>query len=43
MWKRGGGELFDAPIGVQLAKHTFVGARGDYYEIDDRLPQSGAY
>ena len=26
-----------------LAKHTFVRDKGDYYEIDDGLPQSQSY
>jgi hypothetical protein len=34
---------FDPPTGVRLAKHTFVGDKGDYYEITDGLPQSQAY
>jgi hypothetical protein len=32
--------VLDAPTGVRLARHTFVGDKGDYYEIDDGLPQS---
>jgi len=31
---------FDSPTGTRIAKHTFVGDKGDYYEIDDGLPQS---
>jgi hypothetical protein len=34
---------FDRPTGVRLAKHTFVGDKGDYYEICDDVPQSGGY
>ena len=34
---------FDSPTGVRLSKHTFVGDKGDYYEIDDGLPQSEAF
>jgi len=34
---------FDSPTGVRLAKHTFVGDKGDYYDIDDGLPQSLDY
>jgi hypothetical protein len=34
---------FEAPTGVRLAKHVFVGDKGDYYEIDDGLPQSQCY
>jgi hypothetical protein len=35
--------ILDTPSGVHLAKHTFVGAKGDYYDITDGLPQSAAY
>ena len=35
--------VFDLPTGVRLAKHTFVGDKGDYYEIDDGVPQSESY
>jgi hypothetical protein len=34
---------FDGPTGVRLAKHTFVNEKGDYYDIDDGLPQSERY
>ena len=34
---------FEPPTGVRLAKHTFVGDKGDYYEITDGLPQSPGY
>jgi hypothetical protein len=34
---------FDAPTSTQLAKHIFVTEKGDYYRIDDALPQSMAY
>ncbi len=34
---------FDSPTGVRLSKHTFVGDKGDYDEIDDGLPQSEAF
>ena len=34
---------FDSPSGVRLARHTFVGDKGDYYEIADGLPQSRGY
>lgn len=30
---------FDLPTQLRLAKHIFVGDKGDYYEIDDGLPQ----
>ena len=33
----------DTPSGVRLAKHTFVGDKGDYYDITDGLPQSTAF
>ena len=35
--------LFDPPTGTRLVKHTFVGDKGDYYDIDDDLPQSQSY
>jgi hypothetical protein len=35
--------LFDLPTGTRLAKHTFVGDKGDYYDIDDGLPQSQSF
>ena len=35
--------LFDLPTGVRLAKHTFVGDKGDYYDIADGLPQSQSF
>lgn len=31
---------FDTPTGARIRKHTFVGDKGDYYEIDDGAPQS---
>lgn len=34
---------FDSATGTRLAKHIFVGDKGDYYEIDDGLPQSHSY
>jgi hypothetical protein len=34
---------FEPPSGVRIAKHLFVGDKGDYYEIDDGLPQSQSY
>ncbi len=35
--------LFDTPTGLRISKHTFVGDKGDYYEIDDGVPQSAAF
>ena len=35
--------LFDEPTGTRLAKHTFVGDKGDYYELEDGVPQSESY
>lgn len=32
----------EAPTGITLAKHIFVGEKGDYYEIADGLPQEVA-
>jgi hypothetical protein len=34
---------FDSPTGMRIAKHTFVGDKGDYYDIDDGAPQSQGY
>lgn len=31
--------LFDTPTGIALDKHIFVADKGDYYTIDDGLPQ----
>lgn len=30
----------DAPTGLKLTKHIFVGDKGDYYDLNDGLPQS---
>ena len=30
---------FDSPTGTTVKMHIFVGEKGDYYEIADRLPQ----
>jgi hypothetical protein len=35
--------LFDLPTGARLKKHTFVGQKGDYYDIDDGVPQSESF
>jgi hypothetical protein len=35
--------LFDEPTGTRLAKHTFVGDKGDYYDLDPGAPQSRTY
>ena len=35
--------LFDGPTGTQLYKHTFVADKGDYYTIDDGVPQSDGF
>ena len=35
--------LFDGPTDLRIAKHTFVVDKGDYYDIDDGMPQSDAY
>ncbi|WP_421724615.1 GFA family protein [Bauldia sp.] len=35
--------LFGSPTGTKLAKHTFVGDKGDYYDINDGVPQSNDY
>ena len=45
-WKRNGTDLtsvmagsFDKPSGLAGLRHIFVADKGDYYEIDDGLPQ----
>ena len=35
--------VFDTPTDTAIAKHTFVGDKGDYYAISDGVPQSEAY
>lgn len=35
--------LFDEPTGVRFAKHTFVNDKGDYYELEDGVPQSEGF
>lgn len=30
----------DTPTGLRLAKHIFVADKGDYYDIEDGLPQN---
>jgi hypothetical protein len=35
--------IFDGATGTQLRKHTFVGSKGDYYEISDGVEQSEGY
>lgn len=35
--------LFDEPTGTRLRKHTFVGEKGDYYDLDDGVPQSESF
>jgi len=35
--------LFDQSTGMKLSKHTFVDQKGDYYELNDGLPQSNSY
>jgi hypothetical protein len=34
---------FEGPTGTRLAKHIFVGDKGDYYDINDGLPQSSSW
>ena len=31
----------DAPTGLRLERHIWVGDKGDYYEIADGVPQRG--
>lgn len=35
--------LFDENTGLRLIKQTFVGDKGDYYDLPDGIPQSEAY
>ena len=35
--------LGDIVVGTHLALHIFVAEKGDYYDIDDGLPQHAAY
>jgi hypothetical protein len=35
--------LFDGPTNLHLSKHTFIGDKGDYYEISDGVMQSDSY
>ncbi len=35
--------VFECPTGLGLSKHTFVGEKGDYYEIADGVQQSEGY
>lgn len=35
--------MIDGPTGLKLARHTFVAEKGDYYTLDDGLPQSAAF
>jgi hypothetical protein len=38
-----GAGAFDSPSGLKGEKHIFVADKGDYYEIDDGLPQIAQY
>lgn len=31
--------LLDEPTGTRISKHTFVADKGDYYELDDKVPR----
>lgn len=48
-WDDGGTELsinlgaLDAPTGARVTSHIFVADKGDYYDINDGLPQHDAY
>ena len=33
----------DTPVSLRIAKHTFVGDKGGYYDIDDGAPRSGGH
>ena len=32
--------VFDTPTNTAMRLHIFVGDKGDYYQIDDDLPQN---
>jgi hypothetical protein len=32
--------ILEAPTGASLSKHIFVASKGDYYDLQDGLPQS---
>ena len=42
-WIAVAGGLFDQPLGRKLVKHTFVGDKGDYYDLGDGVAQSDSY
>jgi len=49
-WRRSGGSTvsimvgsMDQPTGLAPAMHIFVAEKGDYYGLDDGLPQHAAY
>lgn len=49
-WERAGSKrisicmgCLDEPTGIRLADHIFVAEKGDYYEINDGLPQALEY
>jgi hypothetical protein len=33
----------DAPTGIKLDQHIFAADKGDYYTLDDDLPQAAAW
>ncbi len=35
--------LIDGPSETKLSRHTFVNDKGDYYELDDGVPQSESF
>ena len=35
--------LFELPTATRISKHTFVGDKGDYYDISDEIPQSTGF
>ncbi|MEZ5892153.1 MAG: GFA family protein [Parvularculaceae bacterium] len=38
-----GAGALDAPTGVKLSKHIFVAEKGDYYHLNDGLPQKAGH
>ena len=37
------GKCLCGGVRIELSKHTFVGDKGDYYQITDGLPQNNDY
>ncbi len=42
-WVGVSASLFDSPLSLKMAKHTFVSEQGSYYDIADGVPQHPRY